>query len=216
MSASEIMIVQATGSLTERYAEQFIELMYATGPSTYTYQFGERTLFDRMVAASWPTAGTLFGWDGTRLALDGDELVGIEVGFPGSEFVTRKKALAPLWSPLLEAGTVSRETLAGIARRTYLCSYLNVAIPNRVHYIHALAVHESLRGRGIGARLLANAMESARIAGLRGLHLDVLSDNPAVDFYRAHGLSCLAETTAPEPARHGVPMEMRMALDFAA
>lgn len=63
---------------------------------------------------------------------------------------------------------------------------------------------------------MSNAIEAARGAGLRGLHLDVLSDNPAVGFYRARGMVCLAEAVAPEPLRQGVPMEMRTALEFGS
>ena len=40
--------------------------------------FGEHTLFDRIVAAPRGSPDTLFAYDGTRLALDGDELLGIE------------------------------------------------------------------------------------------------------------------------------------------
>lgn len=207
-------IVQATEAHVERYAGDIADLAHATGAVTYDYQFGGRALFDRMVEASWRTSGTLFAFDATRLALDGDTLLGIEIGFPGPEFAARKKTLAPLWEPMLEAGEVTREQLATIGERTYLASYLNVAIPRNVFYIHALAVDERRRGGGIGKALVNHAMDLGRAAGLRGLHLDVLSGTPAVEFYRALGLRCLAETVAPVPHAHGVPMEMRMAVDF--
>lgn len=207
-------IVQATEEHTVRYAKEFADLMYATGPVTYAYQFNGRELFDRIVDASWRTAGTLFAYDGTTLAIDGDELLGIEVGFQGPEFAQRKKALGALWPDLIDAGEISDDLLARIAERTYQCSYLNAAIPSGAYYIHALAVKTSRRGKGIGAQLLRNAIDKAAQSGLRALHLDVLSDNPAVEFYRALGFQCLVESTAPVPLQHGVPMEMRMALDF--
>ena len=47
------------------------------------------------------------------------------------------------------------------------------------------------------------------------LELDVLSDNPAVSFYLAQGLSVLAETKAPDPSAHGVPPEYRMGMLLA-
>lgn len=207
-------LIQATAEHVELYLPDIADLMHATGPVTYDYQFNGRHLFDLMINASWPTADTLFGYDCFTLALEDDELLGVEVGFPGPEFEARKKALAPLWSPLIESGQATREQLANIAERTYLASYLNVAIPKRVYYIHALAVKETYRGRGVGWALVEAAIVRATAAGLRGLHLDVLSDNPAVDFYRALGMTCLAETTAPGPQAHGVPMEMRMASNF--
>ena len=197
-----------------QYADAFADLMHATGPATYDYQFDGRELFDQMVHLSWRTPGTLFAYDGTTLALDGEKLVGIEVGFHGPEFAQRKKALGALWPEIIEAGYVTSEQLTHIAERTYQCSYLNAAIPKSVYYIHALAVDEAYRGKGIGAKLVENAITTGRQIGLRGLHLDVLSDNPAVDFYRALGFQCLVESTAPIPLQHGIPMEMRMAIDF--
>jgi len=207
-------IIQATEKHTARYADEFADLMHATGPVTYDYQFDGRELFDQIVSASWRTAGTLFAYDGTTLALEGDELLGIEVGFHAPEFEQRKKALAPLWPALTEGGHISAEKLRLIGERTYQCSYLNAAIPSSVYYIHALAVKESHQGKGIGAKLVMNAIAKGKKARLRALHLDVLSDNPAVEFYRSLGLQCLVESTAPIPLQHGVPMEMRMAIDF--
>ena len=210
-----MQITRATEAHVPRYADEFAELIHATGPVTYDYQFVRRELFDRVVKASWRTPGTLFAYDKTTLALDGDELLGMAVAFRGPEFIQRRKALPPLWSPLIEAGELQPEELAEIARRTYLCSYLNAVIPSGVYYIHALAVKETQRGKGIGAKLLHHAIDEGKQAGLRGLHLDVLSDNPAVEFYRGMGFECLVETVAPVALDYGVPMEMRMAIEFS-
>jgi len=160
------------------------------------------------------TPGTLFAYDETSLALDGEELLGIVVRFHGPEFVRRRKALPPLWKPLIESGEVSTEDLSEIGQRTHLCSYLNCAIASVVYYIHALAVKESQRGKGIGTKLLNHAVERGKAAGFRGLHLDVLSDNPAVEFYRSKGFECIVQSVVPEPLANGVPMEMRMAMGF--
>ena len=35
------------------------------------------------------------------------------------------------------------------------------------------------------------------------------------DYHRAMGFECLVETVAPIPLDNGVPMEMRMAVDFS-
>jgi ribosomal protein S18 acetylase RimI-like enzyme len=207
-------IVQASKAHILQYADAFADLMHATGPTTYNYQFDGREFFDQMVNLSWRTRGTLFAYDATTLVLENGRLIGIEVGFRGTEFAERKKALGPLWPELIDAGDVTSEKLALIAERTYQCSYLNAAIPKNVYYIHALAVGESHRGQGIGAKLVRNAVEKGKGAGLRALHLDVLSANSAVDFYRALGFQCLVESTAPVPLQHGIAMEMRMAIDF--
>jgi GNAT superfamily N-acetyltransferase len=136
------------------------------------------------------------------------------VGFQGPGFQQRKKALGPLWNQMIESGKLRQEDLAGLGERFYLASYLNPSIPKNVYYIHAIAVKEQHRGKKIGVRLMVNAMDKAKAAGFRGLHLDVLSDNPAVNFYQSFGLKCLVETVAPIPLQHGVPKELRMAINF--
>ena len=209
-----MQIVQANDEHVSVFAKEYADLMHSTGAVTYDYQFGSRELFELIVNSLWQTPGTLFGFDVTTLTLDEGELLRIEVGFHAPGFEQRKKALGVLWAPLIEQERVSIATLKQIAKRTYQCSYLNAAIPASVYYIHALAVKPSHQGRGIGAKLVANAIENGRRAGLRALHLDVLSDNPAVNFYRTLGMGCLVESTATVPQQFGVPMEMRMAIDI--
>jgi len=207
-------IIQATAAHVDKFIGDLPELMHSTGPSAYDYQFLSRKYLDPIVQSSWAAERSLFGFDGSRLAVEGDELLGIEIGWQGPEFEARKKALAPILGKIVEDGTLPQDDLAEMGKRTYLASYLNAAIPKPVHYIHALAVKPEHRGKGIGAALVRNAMQIGKDAGYRGLHLDVLSDNPAVEFYRAMGMHCLAETRAPDPFEHGCPVEMRMAIDF--
>ena len=90
-----VRIVQADAALAERYADEIAELVHATGPVSYDYHFDRRALFDSMVRRSWLTPGTLFGWDITRLAVEGDELLGIEIGFAGPQYRERQSALGP-------------------------------------------------------------------------------------------------------------------------
>jgi ribosomal protein S18 acetylase RimI-like enzyme len=158
--------------------------------------------------------GTLFGYDEITIALDGDQLLGVEVGFEGPGFQARRKAMAPMFPKMIESGELQGDDLARIGRRVYLCSYLNPNIPKNVYYIHAIAVKKQYRGKKIGAKLLGNAIDKAKAEGYRGLHLDVLSDNPAIEFYQSMGLTCLVETVAPIPHQNGVPKELRMAINF--
>jgi hypothetical protein len=57
-------------------------------------------------------------------------------------------------------------------------------------------------------------MDRAKNAGYRGLQLDALSDNPAVNFYQSMGLELLVESRAPKPQAAGVPSEFRMGIVF--
>ncbi len=112
---------------------------------------------------------------------------------------------------LVAGGRATQREALGLAERAEKASYLNAHVPADVYYVLALSVPEPYRGRGVGARLLAAAMTRARAAGHRALQLDVLSDNPAVQFYRAMGLSTIAEIRSPELTRdHGFPSEQRM------
>jgi len=90
-------------------------------------------------------------------------------------------------------------------------TWLNPTIPADVYYLHAVAVSGQYQGKGCGGLLMRNALDRAQEAGASGLQLDVLSDNPAVDFYRA--LECV-ESTAPLPLAAGVPTEYRVEMRF--
>ncbi len=205
-------VVRASAERAEKLESLVTELVYATGPVTYGYQFADRrAFFDDFVAASWRAAGSLFAWDIATLALAGGELAGLELGFVGREFYIRKDALAGVTRALLADGRTTVAEVQSLAVRADKASYLNAHIPDDVYYVLALSVRESQRGRGVGARLLRNAMEAARGAGLRALELDVLADNPAVRFYESMGLEVVAETRSPELTRdHGFSAELRL------
>ena len=206
--------IAADQSLARKYASLIPDLIHMTGASAYDYQFGaDRKLFDPFIEAAWLEPRTLFSHTEATLELDGDTLAGIEIGFGGRSWYELKKVLRSISARLLESGTTTREALSLMGKHARNASYMNPYVPDTAYYILALAVSDSHRGRGMGARLLRNAIATARTAGYRELHLDVLSDNPAVKFYQSMGLACMSETLAPHPCReHGVPMEMRMVL----
>lgn len=207
-------IVAANAELAERYADEIPALVYATGPSSYDYHFQDRDLFDELVRRSWRTPGTLFAWDSTRLALEDETLLGIEIGFEGLEYRPRQTALGNLWPKLLESGFVDEAALARLITRSDRASWLNPVTRPGVWYVHALSVKPEARGKRLGAALLESAMVLGRQAAFRALELDVLSDNPAVEFYRAMGLELLVESRAPDPEAHGVPPEWRMSISL--
>lgn len=195
------------------HRHRIADLVWSTGPASYAYIFGDRAMFDRFVSRSWLTADSYFGHTEATVAVRDAEVVGVEIGFDGARNYRAKANLARVSTALVADGTLTAAGVTGILERADKASYLNPFVPDSAYYVLAIAVTPSMWGGGVGARLLANATERGRRAACRELHLDVLSDNPAVGFYEAHGLVTMAETVAPEPCRtHGVPMEMRMVM----
>ncbi len=214
MALNPIKIVPASSAENLKLDALVADLVHATGPISYDYQFGkDRRLLDTLISASWTTPETLFAADTSRLAMVGEELAGIEIGFEGPKFYSYKANLASLAGPLLERRVVTFEELSALVARADKASYLNAHVPDGVYYLHALSVFPRFRGQRIGARLLEDTLIRARRTGFGELQLDVLADNPAVDFYRAFGLRVVVETISPELTRdYGFPAELRMAI----
>ena len=214
MSAKTLELAAAdAGDLMERLAPQIAGLIRATGPVSYDYQFGGPDLLEAVVAVSWRTPQTLFCAACTTAAMDGDELLGIELGFAGPNFYVFKNNLAALAPGMIARGEIAYEAFAGLAERAEKASYLNAHVPDDVYYLHALSTPPQHRGKGVGRDLLKAAIGRAKAAGYRELQLDVLADNPAVAFYQAMGLRIRAELRSPELTRdHRFPAEYRMAV----
>ena len=208
-------LIAATGDAVSTYAQEIPELVWSTGPVSYEYHFSDRSLFDAVVQGSWSAAGTLFAADATTLAVEGDELMGIEIGMPGNEFRERQNALGPVWQKLVTDAAIDAGDIGGVLERSEHASWLNPLVEADTYYIHALAVKPEFRGKRIGYLLIEDAIRRAREGGYAKFQLDVLSDNPAVGFYRSVGLEVLAETTAPKPAAFGVPPEYRMGMKLS-
>ncbi|WOF72417.1 GNAT family N-acetyltransferase [Parvibaculaceae bacterium PLY_AMNH_Bact1] len=198
----------------QTFANQFPDLVHQTGAATYNYLFGpDRALFDAFMKQSWMAPKNLFSHSETTIIADGSTLLGIELGYGGSDWYRFHSSGGTVIGNLFEAGSLNEEGLIALGERSNLISYMNPHIPDHAYYITALSVAASARGTGLGAKLLTNAIDRARKEGYQELHLDVFSDNPAVKFYQSMGLTCMSETVAPIPCRtHNVPMEMRMVI----
>lgn len=206
--------VKADDALAEKYIDDVPDLVHATGPISYDYHFGRRGFFNSVVKQSWRTPGTLFSSDTTTLALDGDELTGILISFLAPEYRRRVNAGGPSFADLLTAGETTEDEIAGLVERSDHASWLNPVTRPGIYYVHALSVKPAHRGRQIGVGLMSHAMDLGRRLECKALQLDVLSDNPAVDFYRSMGLELLVESRAPKPEEFGVPPECRMGINL--
>jgi len=207
-------VSKVTNDLKEAVADDIPELVWATGPVSYEYHFGNRSLFDAIVLGSWNTTASLFGADATHAAMDGGTLAGIEIGMAGPEFKIRQDGLGPVWQDLVVNETIDAEEIAGVLERSDHASWLNPVVNADTYYIHALSVKPAFRGKRVGYLLIDAAINRAKEQGYKKFQLDVLSDNPAVEFYRAVGLEVLAETRAPKPSEFGVPPEYRMGMQL--
>ncbi len=208
-------IISASEDVRGTYADEIPEMVWATGPVSYEYHFADRGLFDAVVLGSWHRDGTLFAADATCLAVEDGELMGIEIGMPGPEYRTRQNALGPVWQDLIAKDQIDPDDIPGVLARSEHARWLNPVVHEDTYYIHALSVKPGFRGKRVGYHLIQHAITKAREQGFAKLQLDVLSDNPAVDFYRAVGLELLAETRAPDPSAFGVPPELRMGMNLS-
>ena len=210
MNKENIDIIKAEGELVELYADEIPELAWSTGPASYEYYMKRRSLFDAWVKRLWRTPGTIFSSDSATLSIEEGKLLGVAIAFNGGKYRERIRAGGPLWEEMLKADEVTTEEIAGVTERAKLASWLNPVIYSNTFYIHALAVKPEARGKGVGYSMMEYLFEEAKELGYQEFQLDVLSDNPAVGFYRSLGLEVLAETKAPKPAEFGVPIEFRM------
>ena len=210
MNKENIDIIKAEGELVELYADEIPELAWSTGPVSYEYYMKRRSLFDAWVQRLWRTPGTLFSSDSAILSIEEGELLGVAIAFNGGKYRERIRAGGPLWEEMLKADEVTTEEIAGVTERAKLASWLNPVIYSNTFYVHALAVKPEARGKGVGYSMMEYIFDEATELGYQEFQLDVLSDNPAVGFYRSLGLEVLAETKAPKPAEFGVPIEFRM------
>ena len=210
MNKENIDIIKAEGELVELYADEIPELAWSTGPASYEYYMKRRSLFDAWVQRLWRTPGTLFSSDSAILSIEEGELLGVAIAFNGGKYRERIRAGGPLWEEMLKADEVTTEEIAGVTERAKLASWLNPVIYSNTFYVHALAVKPEARFKGVCYSMMEYLFDEAKELGYQEFQLDVLSDNPAVGFYRSLGLEVLADTKAPKPAEFGVPIEFRM------
>ena len=210
MKKENFDIVKAEGELIELHADEIPELAWSTGPVSYEYYMKRRSLFDAWVQRLWRAPGTIFSADSAILSIEEGKLLGVAIAFNGGKYRERIRAGGPLWEEMLRAEEVTTEEIVGVAERAKLASWLNPIIHSNTFYVHALAVKPEARGKRVGYSMMEYLFDEAKELGYQEFQLDVLSDNPAVGFYRSLGLEVLAETRAPKPAEFGVPIEFRM------
>jgi len=210
-----IELISASDVNYDVYKDSVPHFIRMTGPESYDYQFNTYPPLATFLRQCWVETENIYSHDAATLALEGPDLVGLSIAFPGSAYYPRYRSLRGVISTLIKRGDSSHEEVAERRARVEQASYLNAHVPDDVYYLMTLATSESFRGKGLGRQLLEAHIQIAREGKYRAFHLDVLSNNPAVGFYRSFGFEVAAELIAPIPFKLGaIPMELRMKIDL--
>ena len=208
-----IEIVRAEGACAAEAAPHIPDLVHATGPRSYDYIFGGRQLYEPFITAAWAAPGNFFSHEQSVLVFEDDVLRGVLISHDGPDHYSLKDAVWPVALALVDEGRATEADIRGLASRAEIASFMNPHVPDDCSYIIVVSVPAEARGRGAGRALIAHEIARARAKGFSRVHLDVMSDNPAVGLYRAMGFEPMAETVTPIPCReHGLAMELRMML----
>ncbi len=183
---------------TRADADEVTELIADT-PGGLPDILGSREGALRIVGKIFLNPGTFFGFPHTLVAEDDGTVVGEMVRLPGS-----------LWKHLrwrtglgMLAGSGPREAWR-LTWRGSLAGRAMAPIPGDVLYVVSLSVAAARRGQGIGAALLARAVEEAWAAKLRAVALDVaFSNRGAMRFYGREGFASVSERR--HPTARGLP-----------
>jgi ribosomal protein S18 acetylase RimI-like enzyme len=160
-----------------------VPLLYESAKPYYdAYAGGQRRAL-ALLRAVFPRPGHAASYELCRVAVAGEQLVGLLAGFPvadGDRLARRFVALTiPRLPPWRWPGTLRHLKAAGT---------LSPHPPLHAYYVDALAVDAGWRRRGVARRLLEEAEDEAARAGLRGVALDTgLANAPARALYAAYG-----------------------------
>jgi len=191
---------------TPQQAKVAAALIYDTDPHLFAYWLGndyETAL--KFFEAEWKQERSLFSFSLCKIAVSGETLLGIELGYD----LKTQTDLKPD-TGFTGAGEINREVLPCLIEVASYLPYLLPPIPEDAYYIAHLSLLPEVRGRGLGTRLLMKAFDSAREQGYRQCQLDVASDNRSVNLYRRMGMEVISETRVIQLETNGVPSHYRM------
>jgi ribosomal protein S18 acetylase RimI-like enzyme len=172
-----------------------VELLYQSARPYYDAYAGGSRRARAMLETVFPKRGHSASYECCRVALAGDEIVGLLAGFPvpeGDQLARRFVRLTvPRLPPWAWPKTLGHLRAAGL---------LSPHPPFDAYYVDALAVATAWRRRGIARMLLDDAARDASAVGLSGLALDTgLHNEGARALYRACGFREREVRRAPTP-----------------
>jgi ribosomal protein S18 acetylase RimI-like enzyme len=172
-----------------------VQLLYESARPYYDAYAGGARRAVAMLEAVYPRRGHAASYECCRVALAGDEVVGLLAGFtvPDGDRLARHfvRMTVPRLPPWTWPRTLRHLRAAGL---------LSPHPPADAYYVDALAVAAPWRRRGIARALLDDATRDARRAGLSGLALDTgLQNDGARALYEACGFREREVRRAPTP-----------------
>jgi GNAT superfamily N-acetyltransferase len=160
-----------------------VRLLFESAKPYYTAYAGSERRALALLNALWARPGHAASYELCRVAVAGDQIVGLMAGFPVSDgdrlsrrFIRMTLRRLPPWS----WPHTFRHLRAAVS--------VSPHPPLDAYYVDALAVDADWRRRGVAQRLLEDAATQAREVGLYRLALDTgLHNAPARALYDASG-----------------------------
>jgi len=183
------------------------DLAISTAPEIWFWMFdGDLEAREQCLTAWWESDDSMFSHRLGRVIEDAGSPVGLELGYTNAEKHDRVAATVSIASSILKP-SIRDHLLSCFGWFDYLCP----PIPDDAYYVQWLATSPDVQGRGLGRQLLTEVFERSRSRGLKQVHLDVNSTNPAVGFYKHVGMEIVSESRVPFLERHNIPSHYRMA-----
>lgn len=171
-------------------------LLYESARAYYDAYAGNGPRARRLVRAVYPRPGHTASSDICRVAVLGDEIVGVLGAFPVEDGQRLARRFLALTMP-----RVPPWHWPALARHLRAARQLSPTPPPDAWYVDALAVAGGARRRGVARALLDDAEREARERGASGVALDTgLENAPARALYEACGYECRDSRRAPDAA----------------
>ena len=157
-----------------RDAEQVVPLIYSSGPAAFDYAFRRAGLTaEGFLQAAFVDGAGMFGYPRHWVGELGGKVVATGTGYSGE--VNLRNMLSATRQIMLCYGPISAFPVMFNGLRL---EQIILPPPRQTYYLAHLGVAESMRGEGIGTRLVEHLLKLGRAAGFQRAALDVAASNP--------------------------------------
>ncbi len=206
------MAISIADGVQVQGGDHLADLLWETDPEIFRFIFRDLQVWRRLFPQEWTAAFGTQQADETRVALDGNRVVGLVNSFAGTEVAARFATTMDRQLAALDPDAGQQLTEAFDAME-----WLYPHVPDHALYILNIVIAADMRGQDLGRQLIAEAVAKARRLGLRAVHLDTAVGNPAVHFYQRVGFRAVVESRAMSlPDGVTLPNHLRMVLDIGA